>query len=59
MITIAEMDEMREFARFIVRKQRAEFKKMRLGERPTVGTDPPPELPEELPVDDALPPGSI
>ncbi len=55
MITMAEMDEMREFARFVVRKQRAEFRKMRLGERPEVEQAPP----EELPEDDILPPGSV
>ena len=59
MITEQEMDEMREFARFFVRNVRAEFMKMRLGERPTVGTDPPPDPPEDLPVDDVLPPGSM
>ena len=33
MISEAEMDEMREIARNVIRYERAEFKKMRLGDR--------------------------
>ena len=52
MITIQEMDEMREFARYFVRKQREDLKKMRQGDRPDEEQQVlPPELPEELPDD--------
>ena len=51
MITKAEQDEMREYARFFVRTEREDLEKMRRGDRPEEEEQvmPPPEMmPDEL-----------